>query len=214
MNNTHYPQALALNQPAKKLVVFLHGVGSDGHDLISLVPYIQNSLPDCHFISPHGIEAYDMAPFGRQWFSLRDRSAQTILKLAAQNSLLIEEIISQKQQELGLKHKDTILIGFSQGSMIGSYLTLTAKEPYAAMIAFSGRLIPPANITNTQTPICIIHGKDDDVVSANEADTFAEYCAKNNIVHDKLVINNLVHSIDDKGLKFALEFLKKRNMTT
>lgn len=61
-----YPEIKSLNKKADKLVVMLHGVGSDGNDLISLVPYIQNSLPNCHFISPHAIEPYDMAPFGRQ----------------------------------------------------------------------------------------------------------------------------------------------------
>lgn len=204
-----YPEIPALTQTPQKLVVLLHGLGSDGNDLISLVPYIQNFMPACHFISPHGIEAYDMAPFGRQWFSLRDRTHETILNLTSDNALEATKLITDKQNELSLTNKDTILIGFSQGSMMAVYLTLTADTPYGATIAFSGRLIKPKELANKSTPICIIHGKDDDVVACEEAEDLAKYLAEHNILHEKLIINNLTHSIDDKGLKFMIKFLQK-----
>ena len=40
----NYPEIKALNGKPTKLMVFLHGVGSDGNDLISLVPFIQKKL--------------------------------------------------------------------------------------------------------------------------------------------------------------------------
>ena len=49
-----YPEIKPITDTAKRLVVFLHGLGSDGHDLISLAPLMQDALPDCHFISPLG----------------------------------------------------------------------------------------------------------------------------------------------------------------
>lgn len=207
-----YPEIPSLTPSPQKLVVLLHGLGSDGNDLISLVPYIQKSMPACHFISPHGVEAYDMAPYGRQWFSLIERTSEAILNLAKKNAAAAIEIISHKQQELGLTNKDTILVGFSQGSMMAVYLTLIADEPYGATISFSGRLIQPANIVNKSTPICIIHGREDDVVSCKEADIMTKYCLENNISHDKLIINNLTHSIDDKGLRFMIKFLKEKEV--
>lgn len=195
-------------KPTKNLLVFLHGVGSDGSDLISLVPYIQNSMPDYHFFSPDGVEPYDMAPFGRQWFSLMDRSKNTVLDLAETNAPKVEDIIKEKQKELGLSNKDTIIFGFSQGSMIGNYLTLTQEnEPYKAMISCSGRLIEPKKLLNTKTPICIIHGAEDDIVEPEESKNLAKYCQENNIKHDLLIIPNLNHSIEMKGISFALKFL-------
>ena len=198
-----YPEVASLNAIPEKLVVMLHGVGSDGNDLISLVPYIQKAMPTCHFISPHGVEAYDMAPFGRQWFSLQDRTPSTILNLIDNNVSLVRNLIEEKQKSLSLTNKDTILFGFSQGTMMGLYLTLTTKDPYAAIVAFSGKLIPPVNLANQQTPICLIHGKEDDVLSYKELEISADYLTKNNIKHKKLVIDNLTHSIDDKYLKNA-----------
>lgn len=207
----NYPEIKALNDQPTKLMVFLHGVGSDGNDLISLVHYIQKPLTEYHFISPHGVEPYDMAPFGRQWFSLQDRSPETIIKLAKNNAPKIQEQIELKQKELGIDNESTVIFGFSQGTMMGIYLTLTQEKPFKAMIGFSGRLIPPASLKNTSTPICIIHGAEDDVVEANESIKLSEYCKQNAIEHKLLIIPNLTHSIDGSGLDFALEFLKNLN---
>lgn len=207
-----YPEITPINEPAQKLVVMLHGLGSDGHDLISLVPYIQSSMPYCHFFSPHGVEEYDMAPFGYQWFSVMDRSEATVIKLVERNAPLIRNIISQKQKELSLTNKDTVLFGFSQGSMISVYLTLTSDEPYAATISFSGKLIRPQNLANRLTPICLIHGKEDDVVLHAETEYLDKYLTENNVSHEMLLIDNLIHSIDGQGIEFAINFLKKHKV--
>jgi phospholipase/carboxylesterase len=205
------PEIKALDGKAQKLIVMLHGVGSDGHDLISLVPYIQDELPEYHFLSPHGLEPYDMAPFGRQWFSLQDRNPEILQKLIEKNAPLVSKMIQEKQTELGLSNNETILLGFSQGTMMGMYLALSAEQPFSAMIAFSGRIFPPAKLNNTKTPFCIIHGKEDDIVSANEALRTIDYLKQNNIKYQSLIVPNLAHSIDDSGMEFALSFLKNTN---
>ena len=55
------------------LVVLLHGLGADGADLIGLADHWARALPDCLFLAPDAPERCDMAPAGRQWFSVRDR---------------------------------------------------------------------------------------------------------------------------------------------
>lgn len=204
-----YPEIKSLNEKATKLVVMLHGVGSDGNDLISLVPYMQESLADCHFISPHAVEPYDMVPFGRQWFSLQDRTPATIMKLVAKNAPLVLELIKNKQNELKLTNADTILFGFSQGTMMGIYLTLIQDQPFAATIGFSGMLLPPPILKNKKTPFCIIHGEEDEVVLPKEGNNIAKYCKQNDINHQIRIVPNLKHSIDVSGIEFALNFLKK-----
>ena len=59
---------------AKALVVLLHGVGADGQDLIGLAPHWARYLPQAEFLAPDAPEPCDMAPYGRQWFSLQDRT--------------------------------------------------------------------------------------------------------------------------------------------
>lgn len=202
-----YPELASLDQVPKKLVVFLHGVGADGHDLISLAPLMQPDLPYCHFISPHGIEPFDMAPFGRQWFSIANRDPFLIKKLVEKNSPSILSIIQNKQKALNLTNKDTIIIGFSQGTMIGLYLSLTQEEPFDKIIGFSGLLIPPDDCLNTVTPVCLIHGEEDQSIDVQEMNKAAEYLKAHKIKCFTHKIPYLGHSIDNKGINLAIEFI-------
>jgi phospholipase/carboxylesterase len=204
-----YPEVEALNTPPKKLVVFLHGVGSDGDDLIALAPYMQKDLPDCHFISPHGIDPYDMAPFGRQWFSLQDRSEIVLKNLLEESSGKLAQVIRDKQKQLKLNNANTILIGFSQGTMLGLYLTLTSEEPFFAMVGFSGALIKPDICINKTTPICLIHGTEDDVINISALDDAGAYLTEQKIDHKIYKIPNLRHSIDNKSIASAINFINE-----
>lgn len=201
------PEITSLNSIPTKLMVLLHGLGSDGNDLISLVPYMQQFLPEYHFLSPHGVESYDSATFGRQWFSLQDRTQEVILRLAQKNASKVQDQIYLKQQELGIENKDTVLFGFSQGAMMGVYLTLIQDKSFKAMLAFSGILITPLMIKNTATPICIVHGTEDQVVKVDESIKLATYCKVNYIRHQLLLVPNLKHSIDITGIECAIQFL-------
>ncbi len=204
-----YPEIKSLNNQCSKLVVFLHGVGSDGQDLIGLVPFISKELPDYHFISPNGVEAFDMAPYGRQWFSLNDRTPEKLQELIAKNSNLVETIINNKQKELNLTNKDTIIIGFSQGTMMGLYLNFIQQQPFACVIGFSGRLITPKECINKITPICLIHGQLDDVIDVSCTDEIISYLQQHNITYNSYKVPNLSHSIDASGLQFAVQFIKE-----
>jgi phospholipase/carboxylesterase len=205
---TDCPEVRSKNGDPGKLVVFIHGLGSDGYDLISLAPFFQYEFPGYHFISPHGVEEFDMAPFGRQWFSVLDRDESLVKTLVKKNGPLLSSIIKDKQAELNLKNKDTILIGFSQGTMIGLYLTLTQDDPFYAMVGFSGKLIKPDQCQNNKTPVCVIHGQEDDVVPIRELTIIEDYLLNNNVQYNTYTIPNLAHSIDDRGIDFAIKFLK------
>ena len=62
----------------KRLVVLLHGLGADGNDLFGLVPALAPALPETAFVAPDAPFPCDMAPFGRQWFSVQSRTAAAI----------------------------------------------------------------------------------------------------------------------------------------
>jgi phospholipase/carboxylesterase len=65
--------------PPRQLIVLLHGVGADGNDLIALAPALAKRLPNAAFVAPDAPEPCDLAPFGCQWFSLRDRRPAALL---------------------------------------------------------------------------------------------------------------------------------------
>jgi len=60
--------------PVKQLVVFLHGYGADGQDLIELGAQWRQLLPQAAFVAPHAPDRCMQSPSGRQWFPLYTRA--------------------------------------------------------------------------------------------------------------------------------------------
>ena len=67
------PRLAPASGTAKQLVVFLHGYGADGDDLIEIGRQWQRWLPDTAFVAPHAPELLPGQPAGRQWFALTFR---------------------------------------------------------------------------------------------------------------------------------------------
>src|SRR5690606_32458213 len=111
----------------KQLIIFLHGVGADGNDLIGLAYELAKHLPDAHFLSPNAPEPFDMAPFGYQWFSLQQYVTQS-MELAFEQAGKFEgakhaapplnAFIDAQLKRFDLTEKDLLLFGFSQGCMM------------------------------------------------------------------------------------------------
>ena len=62
--------APASGGPAKQLIIFVHGYGANGEDLISLSRYYAQVSPDAAFISPDAPYRCDGAPMGFQWYDV------------------------------------------------------------------------------------------------------------------------------------------------
>lgn len=205
MNN----EQAAISGKTKNLMILLHGLGSNGDDLFSLVPFLQSELRDTHFFAPDGIEGCDMSSFGYQWFSLQDRAEDVLLKEIERNSDAILGMIEDKAKELGLGLKDVILLGFSQGTMTSLYLTLSRGIDFKAVIGFSGALIKPLKPIVSKTPICLIHGQEDSVVPHGGFEKARRILRDLKMEAESLSIQYLDHSIDMSGLQKAAEFIKK-----
>ena len=79
--------------PARQLVVLLHGYGADGNDLIGLAPQFAQVLPDAAFVSPHAPFPCEMAPYGRQWFSLNDRAPARMMEGARMAAPILDRFL-------------------------------------------------------------------------------------------------------------------------
>ena len=75
------PRLPAASGRARQLVVFLHGYGADGNDLIELGAQWAGLLPDAAFVAPHAPERCAMSPMGRQWFGLTMRDPNAVMAL-------------------------------------------------------------------------------------------------------------------------------------
>ena len=153
----------------RKLVVLLHGVGADGFDLIDLAPGWGKAVPEALFIAPHGPEPCDLAPYGRQWFSLQDRAAAKLEAGARAAAARLIPWLSTEMAQLGLCHTDLALMGFSQGAMTALFTGLRLAPACAGILAYAGALPGPGSLTTeilARPPVLLVHGEADEVVPA------------------------------------------------
>jgi len=213
-NNIHR-RPPAAGGKSSNLVVFLHGYGADGKDLIDLANPFAMAMPNASFISPDAPNLCAMSPSGREWFPI-DQIPTGAIK--ASESLL--DLIEAEAQNLGLSFKEVILIGFSQGAMMSMQCLLINKYQFGAIIGFSGALrIENIEAANNQiiqgkhvfadTPVLLVHGEKDEVVP------FESLMNSKNLLNQvgfdvkTLSRPNLGHGIDPEGISAGMEVLKK-----
>ncbi|MGH7014758.1 MAG: alpha/beta hydrolase [Stellaceae bacterium] len=192
------------------LVVLLHGVGADGNDLLGLTPYWSPTLPDTEFISPHAPFPFDMAPSGRQWFSLQDRSPASILTGVQTVGPILDHFLDELLAERGLDESRLALVGFSQGTMMSLYTGLRRAKAPACIVGYSGALTGAtllAKEIRSRPPVLLVHGEDDPVVPFSALDAAVKALAAVGVKVEALARPGLGHSIDEEGLKRGSEFL-------
>jgi phospholipase/carboxylesterase len=191
----------------KSLIILLHGLGSDGQDLISLAPFFAPDLPHAHFISPNAPYPSDMAPMGYQWFSLRDWSPQTMLKGAHEAAPALNLFIDVQLKRFGLSEDRLALIGFSQGTMMALYTALRRPKACAGIVGFSGAMIGEEGIIS-KPPVCLVHGQQDTVVPFGAMALAGAVLKAHGIPYETHARPDLGHGIDPEGLGIAAKFLK------
>lgn len=159
--------APAAGGKAEQLVIFLHGIGADGNDLIGLAPYFQRILPNARFISPNAPFRFDMAPYGYQWFSLQDSTEEARLAGARRAAPSLDAFIDAELAKDGLGEENLALIGFSQGAMMSLHVGLRRPKALAAIISYSGLLVGRAQLETemlSKPPVMLTHGTEDPVL--------------------------------------------------
>jgi phospholipase/carboxylesterase len=196
----------------RRLVILLHGLGADGNDLIGLQQYWGPVVPDAEFISPNAPFPCDMAPYGYQWFSVQDRSPETVLAGVRAAAPLLDGFIDEELQKRGFDESDAALVGFSQGTMMALYVGLRRATPLAGILGYSGRLIAPellASELRSRPPVLLVHGTHDPLVPFESlADAEAALKAAG-VPVETLACPGIEHAIDPEGLQRGGAFLKQ-----
>ena len=194
------------------LVILLHGLGADGNDLIGLAPHFAEAVPGAAFVSPHAPFPCDMAPFGRQWFSLQVRDPAAILGGVRAAATHLEAFIERELEARGLSDERLALVGFSQGSMMALHVALRRAKPCAAVVAYSGMLVDGENLgaeIASRPPVLLVHGEADEVVGF-PAMAAAEAALKaNGVAVSALARPGLGHGIDEAGIGAARAMLSE-----
>jgi len=204
--------------PARQLVIFLHGYGADGNDLIDLGRAWQNLLPDAAFVSPHAPERCPQGPTGRQWFSLTFREKNERWIGVNKAAPVLEHFIGEELRRNNLPGSALALVGFSQGTMMALHVGLRRAERPAAILGYSGLFVLPdaaepdvvAGEIKVRPPVLLVHGDRDDLIPAQALFLSSQYLAALEIPVEWHISAGIGHGIDQEGLRHGGEFLARR----
>ena len=200
---------------AKSLVVFLHGYGANGADLLDIGDVLAAQLPDTAFVAPDAAERIPGAPFGYQWFPIPRFDGSSEVQAAAglqRSGQDLNAFIDQRLGYEGLEPQALALVGFSQGAMMSLEVAPRRAVAPAAVVAISGRLIRPERLAAEVTakpPILIMHGDQDQVVAFEEMALAANALVAAGFDTFGHVMQGMGHGISQDGLASMAGFLKR-----
>lgn len=201
---------------AKSMVIFLHGYGADGADLLGLADPLVPHLPDTVFLSPDAPEPCRNNPMGYQWFPIPWLDGSSEAEATAGMLRSIDDInafIDVRLADEGLSIDRLGVIGFSQGTMMALHILPRRAEPVAAIVAFSGRLLQPETFTAeavSKPPVLLIHGDQDPMVPFQDMGLAGEALTAAGFETYGHVMKGTGHGIAPDGLSVALAFLKDK----
>ena len=196
---------------ARAAVVLLHGLGADGEDLIGLADSWAGALPECRFLSPHAPERCDMAPMGRQWFSVRDRSEAALRAGVERAAPALDAFIDGALDADRLGDDRLVLVGFSQGTMMALHVALRRRRAPAGVLGYSGRLIGAARLADeavARPPVMLIHGDADDMVPIAALHEAVAALGAAGVSAQWHVSSGVGHGIAPDGLAIGARFLR------
>ena len=198
-------------EKAGALVVFLHGYGADGADLLGIADVLLPVFPNVAFRAPDAPEPCVGNPMGRQWFPIPwlDGSDPVAMgrSLAASSSAL-DTYLTNCLTEEGINPSMLVLFGFSQGTMMALHVGLQRSEAIGGIIGFSGRLLKDMPL-KTQPPVLLLHGDEDPVVPFTDMADADKRLRALGLVPETHVMHGMQHGISQDGLVRAVGFLQK-----
>lgn len=208
-----FAKRAAKSGSAKSIVVFVHGYGADGADLLGLADVLAPHLPDTMFYAPDAPQACKGNPFGYQWFPIpwMDGSSEAAAAAGlASSAEALNLFLDACLVDADLTDANLALVGFSQGAMMSMHAAPRRAKAMAAVVAISGRLLQPealASAVKVKPPILLIHGDQDPVVPFENMKAAGDVLVATGFDTYAHVMRGTGHGIANDGLEAALGFL-------
>ena len=193
-------------------MVFLHGYGADGNDLIGLGREWARELPHAAFVSPNAPDPCGMAPTGRQWFDLSLGDMTLIANGVKQAAPALEEFLDAELKRRDLPAQSLALVGFSQGTMMALSVGRAHHFSPAAIVGYSGALASVEALPKEPgagPAILLVHGDMDEVIPVDAMLMAREALAQAGLPVEWHVSQGIGHGIDGEGLRLGGAFLRQ-----
>lgn len=198
----------------KNIVIFLHGYGSNGLDLLSIGRVWQQAMPNIVFHAPNAPQDFENAPGqgGYQWYGLNHHAMIDFNDLAYDHRSWFDDYCRDLCARYDLTRDKVILVGFSQGTAMAFAAGLTAKESFAGILAYSGGFlkntrIKKEDIANQNLPVFLVHGDRDDVVPPAALTMSKTSLGTLGIDASTHLCKGVAHSINQEGLEIGQKFI-------
>lgn len=201
---------------ATSAVIFVHGYGADGADLLGLADPLAPHLPGTAFHAPDAPDRCTGNPFGFQWFpipwldgSSEAEAAEGLARAAEDLNAYVDGVLEAE----GLTPDRLALVGFSQGTMMSLHIAPRREAALAGVVAFSGRLLAPERLAaeaRAKPPVLLLHGDADPVVPFADMGKAGDALVAAGFETYAHVMKGTGHGIAPDGLSVALHFLRQR----
>tara|TARA_X000001036_G_C20639144_1_gene790440 strand:- start:46 stop:714 length:669 start_codon:yes stop_codon:yes gene_type:complete len=199
-------------------VIFLHGYGANGNDLLNIGQLWQKDLKNTLFAAPNapfkckfdgnpGVEEVESF----MWFDLSsyDKIGEGLKKAGT----YLMDYLDEFKKKFSLENNQIVFFGFSQGAMMSLYHLPKLSKNIAGLLAYSGLLFDDKlfnkNINST-FPVGIYHGKEDELIDSNYSLKSTEKLKSLGFDVTYHIQNGLGHGIDNIGLDFGLNLIKNK----
>lgn len=160
--------------PATAAVIWLHGLGADGHDFEPIVPYLETDDLGVRYVFPHApprAVTINMGLIMPAWYDIRGLGpGAEVDEAGIRGSAAAIEALVAREKDRGVPAARIVLAGFSQGGVIALHVALRHPEALAGVMALStylpGVVARDAEMSaaNAALPVFQAHGLDDPMI--------------------------------------------------
>jgi phospholipase/carboxylesterase len=201
----------------RQLVVFLHGYGADGNDLIEIGRAWQPLMPHAAFMSPHAPTPCQQAPTGREWFPLTFREPSERWLGCNNTRPVVDRFLDAELKRYNLPPSALALVGFSQGTMMALHVGLRREVEPIAIVGYSGMLVdnPDGELEElipdikSTPPVLLVHGDRDDLIPPQALFASTHALSVLGVPVEWHLSPGVGHGIDQEGLRHGGEFLAR-----
>ncbi|WP_166636743.1 alpha/beta hydrolase [Cognatilysobacter terrigena] len=195
--------------PARALLVLLHGVGGDEHQLAALG---ERMPPDTLVVLPRGHRTISGGRLGWYRIGLSDDGLQVVEDEEAEARAKLVDFIAQLQSRYDVAPERTWIGGFSQGGILAATTALTTPASMAGFFMMSGRLLPEMDCADGEAAhleALVVHGHNDDTLPVDDARDAASRLEALGLT-TQLELFDTGHEVDDAMVDAVAQWLEAR----
>jgi phospholipase/carboxylesterase len=193
--------------PDMPLIISIHGRGADAADLAGLASEI--GPEKYRWILPQGPRPVElgMGYVGWAWYELGDQQAETVVDSRDR----LEAFINHMLAERNVSRDQTVIMGFSQGSVMALHVGLASPEPFGSVVVMSGHL-PAADALKPILPerrdrrVLVVHGTEDPTLPI-ERGRIVRATLEEAGLHPEYHEFHMGHQITPESLSVVSEFI-------